>query len=58
LTDAVTRLGGHGVSDDVRDAAAKVWSQEELATLLVAIGAINVWNRISIASRTPPPLRG
>ncbi|MCZ7435896.1 carboxymuconolactone decarboxylase family protein [Micromonospora sp. WMMC241] len=56
LTDAVTRLGEHGVSDEVWDAAAKVWSERELADLVVAIATINVWNRIVISSRTQPPL--
>ncbi|MFI2712778.1 carboxymuconolactone decarboxylase family protein [Micromonospora sp. NPDC018662] len=56
LTDAVTRLGEHGVPDEVWDAAAKVWSERELADLVVAIATINVWNRIVISSRTQPPL--
>lgn len=55
LTDAVTRLGEHGVPDEVWDAAAKVWSEKELADLVVAIATINVWNRISVTSRTEPP---
>ncbi|MFG1678013.1 carboxymuconolactone decarboxylase family protein [Micromonospora sp. NPDC049282] len=56
LTDAVTRLGEHGVPDEVWDAAAKVWSEKELADLVIAIATINVWNRIVISSRTEPPL--
>ncbi|SCL38741.1 alkylhydroperoxidase AhpD family core domain-containing protein [Micromonospora rhizosphaerae] len=55
LTDAVTRLGEHGVPDEVWDAAAKVWSEKELADLVVAIATINVWNRIAVTSRTQPP---
>ena len=58
LTDAVTRLGEHGVPDEVWDAAAKVWSEKELADLVVAIATINVWNRISVTSRTEPPTEG
>ncbi|MDO3702029.1 carboxymuconolactone decarboxylase family protein [Micromonospora sp. C28SCA-DRY-2] len=56
LTDAVTRLGEDGVPDEVWDAAAKVWSEKELADLLIAIATINVWNRIAVPSRTQPPL--
>ncbi|SCE85307.1 alkylhydroperoxidase AhpD family core domain-containing protein [Micromonospora viridifaciens] len=56
LTDAVTRLGEHGVPDDVWDDAAKVWSEKELADLLMAIATINVWNRISVSTRNEPPL--
>lgn len=55
LTDAVTRLGEHGVPDEVWDAAAKVWSEKELADLLMAIVTINVWNRIAVTTRAQPP---
>ncbi|MEW2382882.1 carboxymuconolactone decarboxylase family protein [Micromonospora sp. NPDC047707] len=55
LTDAVTKLGEHGVTDDVWDAAAKVWSEKELADLVMAIATINVWNRIAVTTRAQPP---
>ncbi|MFI7212632.1 carboxymuconolactone decarboxylase family protein [Micromonospora maritima] len=55
LTDSVTRLGEHGVPDDVWDAAAKVWSEKELADLVTAIATINVWNRVAVTCRTQPP---
>jgi AhpD family alkylhydroperoxidase len=55
LTEAVTRLGEHGVPDEVWDEAAKVWSERELADLIMAIATINVWNRIAVTSRTAPP---
>jgi AhpD family alkylhydroperoxidase len=56
LTDALTRLGEDGVGDEVWAAARKHWSEEEVANLVLAIGIINVWNRISVAARraTPP----
>jgi AhpD family alkylhydroperoxidase len=55
LTDAVTRLGDDGVPDDVWDQAVKAWSEEEVANLIVAIATINVWNRVSVTTRTRPP---
>ena len=55
LTDAVTRLGEHGVPDDVWEPAAKAFTEEELGNLLMAIATINVWNRLSIAVRNEPP---
>ncbi|WP_405099804.1 carboxymuconolactone decarboxylase family protein [Micromonospora sp. NBC_01412] len=58
LTDALTRLGEHGVPDEVWDDAAKVWSEKELADLTVAIATINVWNRIVAATRRQPPTDG
>ena len=58
LTDAVTDLGRYGVPDDVWDTAAKHFSEEELANLVLLVGTINLWNRIAITSRPqPPPLR-
>jgi AhpD family alkylhydroperoxidase len=55
LTDSVTRLGEGGVPDEVWDAAAEAFTQEELADLLLAIVTINMWNRIAIPSRNPLP---
>lgn len=54
LTDAFTKLGEHGVSDEVWDDAVKHWGEEGAANLLLAIGTINLWNRIAITCRTPP----
>lgn len=50
LTDAVTKIGDAGVTDAVYDSAAEHFSQEELANLILAIAAINVWNRIAVSS--------
>ena len=47
----MTRLGEHGVPDDVWDEAVKHWSQEELANLILAIGTINAWNRLGVLGR-------
>jgi len=54
LTDAVTRLGEHGVSDaDWADAAAH-FDDAELAQLVWAIVAINAWNRMAVATHLLP----
>lgn len=53
LTESVTQVSTTHVPDDVWDAAAAVFSQEELAALVMAIVAINGWNRMAITSRTP-----
>jgi AhpD family alkylhydroperoxidase len=55
LTDEVTKIGEHGVSDEVWEEVRSVWSEEETADLLLAIATINVWNRIAVATRQPPP---
>ncbi|WP_394615296.1 carboxymuconolactone decarboxylase family protein [Lentzea sp. JNUCC 0626] len=38
------------VSDGVWAEAAKHWSEEQLAGLTIAISAINVWNRLNVAT--------
>ncbi|MEU3649477.1 carboxymuconolactone decarboxylase family protein [Lentzea sp. NPDC034063] len=39
------------VSDEVWNEAAKHYSEEELAGLVIAIGAINLWNRMNVATQ-------
>jgi AhpD family alkylhydroperoxidase len=54
LTDEVTRLGEHGVSDEVWADAAAHFDDAELAQLLWAIIAINAWNRVAVATHMVP----
>ena len=53
LAEAVTRVADRPdpVPDAIWDEAAKQYSKQELATLLLAIAAINVWNRLNVATR-------
>ncbi len=52
-TEAVTRLDDGHVSDPVYQAARRFFSEKELADLTLCIVAINGWNRLNIALRTP-----
>ena len=54
LTDAVTRLGEHGVTDEVWGEVVTYFDEPELAQLLWAIVAINAWNRMGVATRLLP----
>jgi AhpD family alkylhydroperoxidase len=54
LTDAVTELPTGGVPDEVWDEAARHFDDRDLANLLIAIGVINLWNRIAIPTRIEP----
>lgn len=57
LTDAVTRLGEEGVTDEVWDNAVAAFGSSTAAELVVAIATINVWNRLSVTNRSnQPPL--
>ncbi len=59
LTDAVTRLGEHGVPDEVYAEAAEHYDDKRLAALLVAISMINLYNRLAVASHLHPrPRKG
>jgi AhpD family alkylhydroperoxidase len=55
LTDSVTRLGDHGVPDEVWDRAAAQFDKAELANLLIAISTINVWNRVAVSTHADLP---
>ncbi|ONH32806.1 carboxymuconolactone decarboxylase family protein [Pseudofrankia asymbiotica] len=52
LTEAVTRVADRGdpVPDDVFGEAARHYDEAQLAALLLAIGQINVWNRLNVAT--------
>ncbi|HEX6797156.1 MAG TPA: carboxymuconolactone decarboxylase family protein [Ktedonobacterales bacterium] len=52
-TEAVTKLTDREVSDAVYDEACRQFSDAELANLTLAIIAINGWNRLNVAFRTP-----
>jgi AhpD family alkylhydroperoxidase len=53
LTEAVTRLSDRTdpVPDEIWNEAARHYSERELAALVLAIGAINVWNRLNVSTR-------
>jgi AhpD family alkylhydroperoxidase len=55
LTEAMTRLADQTdpVSDAVFEEAASHFDEESLASLIIQIAAINVWNRVNVATRQP-----
>lgn len=55
LTESVTLIGEGGVSDGDWAAVTASFSDEEVVTLLMAISAINVWNRLAIATHQELP---
>lgn len=53
LTEAVTRLSDRPdpVPDEIWDEAARHFDETALASLLLTISSINVWNRLNAATR-------
>jgi AhpD family alkylhydroperoxidase len=54
LTDAVTHVSTTHVPDEVWARAESHFPPEELSQLLLAIAAINLWNRLAISTRGVP----
>ena len=55
LTEEMTLIGESGVSDAVWNRAASAFTQQELVSLLMAISAINVWNRLATSTHQALP---
>jgi AhpD family alkylhydroperoxidase len=57
VAEALTDLGGGRQPERALDEAAGALTHEDLAAVVVAVTAINAWNRVMIASgAAPPPL--
>jgi len=54
LTEAATRLTDGPVTDEVYEAAAAQFSDEDLASLIWVIAVINAWNRLGATARAWP----
>ena len=53
-TEALTRIGPEGVSDEIYERARSHFSEVQLSELSFAVGMINLWNRLNIGFRNPP----
>lgn len=51
--ESVTLLAGSGVPDEVYEMVRTEISDQELAALTVAIGTMNLWNRIGVGAQMP-----
>lgn len=52
--ESVTLVADTGVPDDEYDAARKVFSEQEIVDLTIAISLMNVYNRMAISFRNTP----
>ncbi len=55
FAEEVTLISQDGVSDEVWDGLLAVFDQKEAVLLLMAVAAINVWNRMNVAVHTDLP---
>lgn len=53
LTEEMTLIADHHISDEVYDEAAKHLSDKEMAAVIMGVVAINGWNRMAIATEMP-----
>jgi AhpD family alkylhydroperoxidase len=54
LTEAITDIAHGHVEDELYERVKGKFSDEELVALVVAVTAINAWNRLSITFRAEP----
>ncbi len=55
LTEEVTLIGNGGVSDLVWGRVTAAFEEKEVVQLLMAIAAINVWNRLAVSTHQSLP---
>ena len=55
LTEQITLINKEGVSDEVYDKCVSLFGVRGLASIIMVIITINVWNRIGIVSKLPAP---
>ena len=53
-TEALTKLGELGVSDELYQRVVEHYSDKELSDLTFAVMSINAWNRLNVAFRKAP----
>jgi AhpD family alkylhydroperoxidase len=56
-TESLTLVADTHAPDDVYDAAKQQFSDRELTELTVAIGLINLWNRVQVGFRAIHPVK-
>jgi AhpD family alkylhydroperoxidase len=54
--DAVTNLAQTGAPDDAFDALKAHFSEDEMTKITLAIGTINIWNRLAVGFRSQHPV--
>ncbi|MFT3823853.1 MAG: carboxymuconolactone decarboxylase family protein [Chitinophagaceae bacterium] len=56
LTESVTLIHQHGISDELYEKAITLFGEEKTAQIIMAIITINGWNRIAVSLHMHPEL--
>jgi len=54
LTEEITQIGQHGLSDEVYDKAVELFGEQKTGYLVMAAVNINSWNRIGVGLNMHP----
>ena len=57
MTEEITLIHQHGLSEETYQKAIEVFGEGKTAQIIMAIIAINAWNRIGVATELRPPRR-
>ncbi|HLG41414.1 MAG TPA: carboxymuconolactone decarboxylase family protein [Chitinophagaceae bacterium] len=57
MTEEITLIHRHGLSDETYANAIELFGDEKVAQIIMAIITINAWNRIGVATKLQPPAR-
>ena len=51
MTEEITQISQHGLSAETYQKASQVFSEKQIAEIIMAIVTINAWNRIAISTQ-------
>ncbi len=54
MTEEITLIHQHGLSDETYDKAIRLFGEEKTAQIIMIIITINGWNRLAVSLRTEP----
>jgi alkylhydroperoxidase family enzyme len=54
MTEEITLISQHGLSDNTYEKAIALFGEEKTAQIIMAVITINAWNRIGVSTRMQP----
>ena len=56
ITEEITLISQHGLSDELYNKAIALFGEEKTAQIIMAVIAINAWNRIGVSLKMEPAI--